>query len=150
MIRFRTHFIPEVLAHVAARGGDPAALLFSAGLPRDAAAQPFVEVSLAALHAFLDDAARTAADDALGLHSAGFTKLENEQWSALAQGGVRFHFPKLALTVVAAVGVGYGPYSVRATNRDDAIGAAAVSISKDNLGTTPIVVDFELSLGWAF
>ena len=50
---------------------------------------------------------------------------------------------------VSRVAAGYGPYCVTA-DRDDAVGAAAAQYCQDALGATPLAVDVELSLAYAF
>lgn len=66
--RFRVHTVAAVLAHVRARGGDPAALAKAAGLPRDAGEQPWLELPLAHIARFYDLAAEAAGDPLLGVH----------------------------------------------------------------------------------
>ena len=78
-LRFRTHLVGEVLAYVSERGGDAARL--ASELPPGAATQPWVELPLAALHAFLDRAADAAADPWLGVHLGA--RLSRTTWDLL-------------------------------------------------------------------
>ena len=64
--RFRAHVVRPICEHLAARGVPVAPLLREAGLPADAATQPFIEVPLASLHAFHEAAARAAKEPLLG------------------------------------------------------------------------------------
>jgi AraC-like DNA-binding protein len=77
--RFRTHLVREVLAHVEERGGDPLRLVRE--LPSGAATQPWVELPLGRLHAFLDRAAEAAADPWLGVHVGA--RLSRATWDLL-------------------------------------------------------------------
>jgi AraC-like DNA-binding protein len=79
--RFRTHILPDVIAYVDEQGGDGAALLARCGLPAGSREQPWVDVSLDALHRFLDAAAAAARDPALGLHVG--QRLTRRTWDAL-------------------------------------------------------------------
>jgi AraC-like DNA-binding protein len=78
---FRTHVIPGVLEYVGERGVDVASLLRTCGLPADAATRPFIELPLARLHGFFEQAARAADDDALGLHVGA--RLSRAPWDVL-------------------------------------------------------------------
>lgn len=84
--------------------------------------------------------ARDAADHAM---------LSHRQLRVLPEVGVRVPHRRLPLVFITRVAAGYGPYTVTA-DRDDAAGAAAVQYSEDVLAATPLVVDVEVSLGYAF
>jgi AraC-like DNA-binding protein len=79
--RFRIHTLPDVLAYVAERGGDPAALLARCGLPADAGERLFIETDISRLSQLLDCAAQAASDPALGL-SVGL-RLQRRTWDVL-------------------------------------------------------------------
>lgn len=79
----------------------------------------------------------------------GYTMLENHQLRVLPELGVRVPHPRLPLVLVTRVAAGWGPYEVT-TERDDAVGAAAAQYAQDVLAATPLVVDVELSLAYAF
>ncbi len=81
LLRFRIHTIPDVLAYVAERGGDPATLMSSCGLPADAGERLFIEADITLLAQFLQAAALAAADPALGL-SVG-QRLQRRTWDVL-------------------------------------------------------------------
>jgi len=65
--RFRVHVVAPVCRFVAERGGDVKELLRRAHLPEDAATQPWVEMTLPALHRFHAEAEELARDPLLGL-----------------------------------------------------------------------------------
>lgn len=65
--RFRVHVVGPICGFVAERGGDAAAVLRRAQLPADAASQPWVEMTLPALHRFHAEAAREAKEPLLGV-----------------------------------------------------------------------------------
>ncbi len=77
------------------------------------------------------------------------TMLDNRQLRATPELGVRVPHPRLPLVFITRIAAGYGPYDVT-TDRDDAIGAAAAQYCQDLLAATPLVVDVEVSLGYAF
>lgn len=78
------------------------------------------------------------------------TMLANDQLRIMPELGARLPHARLPLVFVTRVAAGYGPYHVRATDRDDAMGAAAAQYAQDVLGATPLAVDVELSLAYAF
>jgi len=78
-LRFRTHLGHEVLAYVSERGGDAARL--ASELPIGAATQPWVELPLGDLHAFLDRAADAASDPWLGVHLGA--RLSRTTWDLM-------------------------------------------------------------------
>ncbi|MBL8915125.1 MAG: AraC family transcriptional regulator ligand-binding domain-containing protein [Archangium sp.] len=65
--RFRVHIVGPVCRFVAERGGDVAALLKRAQLPADAATQPWVEMTLPALHRFHSEAEKASGEPLLGV-----------------------------------------------------------------------------------
>lgn len=65
--RFRVHVVGPVCRFVAERGGDVKELLRRAHLPEDAATQPWVEMTLPALHRFHAEAEQLTRDPLLGL-----------------------------------------------------------------------------------
>ncbi|HUQ06071.1 MAG TPA: hypothetical protein VM261_26390 [Kofleriaceae bacterium] len=75
--------------------------------------------------------------------------LESHQLRVMPELGYRVIHPRLPVAFTMRVAAGYGPYEVT-TTRDDAIGAAAVLQSEDNLGATGIAFDVELSFAYAF
>jgi hypothetical protein len=78
------------------------------------------------------------------------TDLVNSQLALIPQVGFRFA-PLPWLRVTTRFGVGYGPYTVTpAAGRTDASALRAATISRDTLATQPLVIDTELSLGFAF
>ena len=78
------------------------------------------------------------------------TMLANRQLRVMPELGARVPHPRLPLVFVTRVAAGYGPYTVTATDRDDAIGDAAAQYAQDVLGATALAVDVELSLAYAF
>jgi len=83
-------------------------------------------------------------------HQPDHTSLANEQIRVIGQVGYRFFAERLALQVVPRVGIGYGEYSVWATDRDDAAGQAAARYSRDVLAPSALVIDLELTVGFGF
>src|SRR5688572_18394930 len=68
MALFRTHLVPPILAYVAERGGDVAALVRACSLPADAAERAWIDLPLPRVHELLDRAARAARDEAMGIN----------------------------------------------------------------------------------
>lgn len=66
--RFRVHIVGPVCRYIAERGGDVPVLLKKAQLPADAATQPWIEMTLPALHRFHSEAEKTSGDALLGVH----------------------------------------------------------------------------------
>ncbi|MFT3712626.1 MAG: hypothetical protein QM817_33675 [Archangium sp.] len=77
------------------------------------------------------------------------TDLVNSQWSLIPQAGFRFA-PLPWLRITTRFGLGYGAYTVTPKDRTDAAALQAATISRDTLGTQSLVIDTELSLGFAF
>lgn len=77
------------------------------------------------------------------------TMVESRQLRVLPEVGYRHVHPRLPLSFVTRLAAGYGPYTVTTARRDD-VGTAAMSTSLDNLGATPIAVELELSIAYAF
>ncbi|MFT3712625.1 MAG: AraC family transcriptional regulator ligand-binding domain-containing protein [Archangium sp.] len=65
--RFRVHVVGPICAFVEQRGGDVRALLRRAQLPADANAQPWVEMTLPALHRFHAEAERECGEPLMGV-----------------------------------------------------------------------------------
>lgn len=78
------------------------------------------------------------------------THLVNEQILGLFQGGYRHVLPRAHLSLVTAAGVGYGQTSVYAVDRQDDQALAIALAARDNLATTAVALDLELSLAYAF
>lgn len=76
--------------------------------------------------------------------------LASEHYLALPQVGYRFFIPRAHLGLVTALGAGYYRNTVGATNRDDEPGRLAARTIQDNLAVTPVALDLELSLSYAF
>jgi hypothetical protein len=77
------------------------------------------------------------------------TELTNSQLALLPQIGFRFA-PLPWLRITTRFGVGYGPYTVTPVGRTDSAAVHAATVSRDTLSAQPIVVDTELSIGFAF
>lgn len=77
-------------------------------------------------------------------------QLVNAQYAAIPQVGYRFWRPGSKMSIATRLGLGYGPYDVRATNRADAHGEAVARFSRDLLAPLPLVIEAELSLSFAF
>lgn len=76
--------------------------------------------------------------------------LASEHYLALPQLGYRFFIPRAHLGLVTALGAGYYRNTVWATNRDDELGRLAARTIQDNLAATPVALDLELSISYAF
>jgi hypothetical protein len=76
--------------------------------------------------------------------------LASEHYLALPQLGYRFFIPRAHLGLVTALGAGYYRNTVWATNRDDELGQLAARTVRDNLAATPVALDLELSISYAF
>lgn len=78
------------------------------------------------------------------------THLQNEQILGLVQGGYRFVLPRAHLSLVPALALGYGQTSVYPSERYDDVTIFIAQRARDNLATTPVALDLELSLAYAF
>jgi hypothetical protein len=76
--------------------------------------------------------------------------LTSEHFLALPQAGYRFYIPRARLGIVTALGLGYARSTVSATDHDDEIGRLAARTIGENLAVTPVALDLELSLAYAF
>jgi hypothetical protein len=77
------------------------------------------------------------------------TMLESSQLRVLPQFGARL-MPFESLSVVTALGLGYGPYTVKPTNRDDQVGRDAARYSEDGLAPNWLVLELEASIAYSF
>jgi hypothetical protein len=81
------------------------------------------------------------------------TNLQNEQFRVLAQVGYRITVPgtRPSFSVVPRLGVGYGPYFVRAVDATDPVNAEyAARTSRDLLAPHALVLDLEVSASVGF
>lgn len=83
--RFRTHVVPPVCDYVRARGADVSAVLRRSGMPEHADRQPFVDVALATLHRFHEEAAAAVSDPLLGVHVGAAVR--SDTWDVLQLAG---------------------------------------------------------------
>ncbi len=89
-----------------------------------------------------------------GGYKRGFGRRGDENvvidgWSAAPQLGHRWVFSRVPLSVVSRASIGYMPYSVTPT-RDTPDAREAARFAQDVLGVSPLGVELELSLSYAF
>lgn len=80
----------------------------------------------------------------------GHVHLQSEQVLVLPQVGYRFLLPRAPLSIVAALGLGYAFRRVSVQEGAGEAAQLALRTTQDNLGTTPLALDLELSLAYSF
>lgn len=75
--------------------------------------------------------------------------IDVDQIFAVPHVGYRWLVPSLRLCITGSAGAGYGPYSASAVGTG-AMADEAEAYTESALSPTPIVTEFELSLGYAF
>jgi hypothetical protein len=87
---------------------------------------------------------------ATGADRDAHTGLQNEQLRVMPEIGVRVPHHRLPLAFVTRVAAGWGPYKVTPTHQHDDAGHAYAQYAQDILGATPLALDVEASLAYAF